>query len=127
MTMKPTPYLDDFQKVGGSQVDGRRGDNSVTFKIHVPAGDIEYTGAGAMGGQTGHFIRMDLGSLNGYAGAGAVTVGCHHESDRWTPGQLPDDVWLLVEGKAMVPAVVDDPDTNPDETAPCPRLSARPA
>jgi hypothetical protein len=65
----------NFVKVGGSQVDGRRGDNSVTFKIHVPedAQDIDYTGTG-MGGQTGHFIRIDLGSLNGYAGAGAVTL-----------------------------------------------------
>ena len=56
-----------FTKVGGSQMDGRRGDSSVTFKVQAAAA---LTGA-----STANFIRINLGSLSGYAGAGPVNVG----------------------------------------------------
>ena len=98
----------NFQKVGGSQVDGRRGDPSVTFKIHVPSGTID----AGQGGWTGDFIRIDLGSLIGYGGAGAVTVSA---TMRVTDGpqenfpttfEMVEEVVEVVAMLDVIPAVV---------------------
>ncbi len=73
---------DNFAKVGGSQKDGRRNDTSVTLKVTYGndagnAQDIEdntIVGEEKMAVDTGYFIRFDLGSIVGYAGAGSVTA-----------------------------------------------------
>ena len=59
-----------LRKVGGSQVNGRRDDASITFKLDTAAA----IPAPAGGGYTGNFVRIDLGSLKGYAGTGSVDV-----------------------------------------------------
>ena len=59
-------------------------------------------------GDTGYFIRLDLGSLEGYAGAGSVTVGA---ALRVTSG--PDNNFPTgIEMRDAVAEVVADPEDN---------------
>ena len=56
----------DLKKRSGSQLDGRQGDSSVTFKVYAE-GNLNMS-------STGTEIRVNLGSLSGYTGAAPVTV-----------------------------------------------------
>ena len=105
-----------FQKVGGSQMDGRRGDSSVTFKVHVPTGQTVARATG--GAQVTNYIRLDLGSLNGYAGAGPVSIGASMRVTDGPQNNFPT-TFEAVEAVAAKPEVTDDPaTTGTDESSP---------
>ena len=104
----------NFQKVGGSQVDGRRGDPSVTFKVHVPTGSID----AGQGGWTGDFIRIDLGSLKDYGGAGAVTVSATMRVTDGPQENFPTTFEMVEE---VVEVVASAEDATPPVTAGGPR------
>ncbi len=114
----------DLIKVGGSQQDGRRNDNSVGLKV-------KYTGSGAItvADESGNAdfmktaitanygVRLGIGSLNGYSGAGAVNVDAEFRVTDGPDNNFPDEL-VARKAVAAVPAVTDDPTTTgTDETA----------
>jgi hypothetical protein len=97
----------DFEKVGGSQAGGDPDGKSVTLRVQVPDGNNNSITTDA-DGDTGYFIRLDLGTLEGYAGAGSVTVGA---TLRVTSG--PDNNFPTgIEMRDAVAEVVDDPEDD---------------
>ena len=104
-----------FKKVGGSQKDGRRGDSSVTLRVTTT---VAIEGDDDSGPQdfmkqaldTGRYIRFNLGSVQGYAGAGSVTASAEFRVTDGPDANFPTEV---VAREAVMAVMGDDTATPP--------------
>ena len=106
----------DLIKVGGSQQDGRRNDPSVSLRVKytgtsitVPRDqDADTDGFMKSAIASTYSVRLSLGSLNAYSGAGSVTATAAFRVTDGPDDNFPDE---LVARKAVV-GVADDPATT---------------